>query len=274
MTHRTASIGRVVLGIDAAWTATEPSGVALAVENAGRWRLAAVDACYDHFVERAVGTDPRFDRPHGALAEAARLVEAVSRLAGRTPDCVAIDMPVGPTPITGRRRCDDEISKAYGARKAAVHSPTRDRPGRISDALGAGFAAIGFPVCVKAPAHGLIEVYPHAALIEFMGEKERLPCKAGKTTTYWTGQSLEERHRKLRAVWLRIVEALETRIAGVAAALPVPPSDLRGWRLKAFEDRLDAVVCAAVAIAALNGEADARGDAKGAIWVPKAAGAS
>ena len=103
-----------------------------------------------------------------------------------------------------------------------------------------------------------------------MGEPERLPYKAAKTTTYWPGLLVNERHRKLREVWARIVEALDGRIGGTAAALPVPPHDARGWPLKAFEDKLDAVVCAAVAIAALNGEADAHGDHEGAIWVPRA----
>ncbi len=276
MADPVGAIGRAVLGIDAAWTATEPSGVALAAEEPSGWRLVAVEAGYDHFVARAAGADlglgrPRLGRPRGAIAQAAQLVDAASRLAGRAPDCIAIDMPVGPRPITRRRCCDDEISKAYGGRKAAVHSPTKDRPGSISDALSASFAAIGFPVRVKAPAQGLIEVYPHAALIEFMGEEERLPYKAAKTTTYWSGHPLQERQQKLRAVWARIIQALETRIAGIAAALPVPaPGDV-GWRLKAFEDKLDAVVCAAVAIAALNGDAVAHGDEEGAIWVPKGA---
>jgi predicted RNase H-like nuclease len=164
------------------------------------------------------------------------------------------------------------MSRLYGARKAAVHSPSAARPGPISDGLRAGFEALGLPVRTQPPALGLIEVYPHAALIEFMGEKERLPYKAGKTLTYWPGLSIVERQQKLRAVWLRIVEALETRIAGVSAALPIPAPEVRGWRLKAFEDKLDAIVCAAVAVAALNGDAVAHGDAEGAIWVPRGAG--
>jgi predicted RNase H-like nuclease len=114
----------------------------------------------------------------------------------------------------------------------------------------------------------LIEVYPHAALIEFLRESERLPYKAAKTLTYWPDLPVKERRWKLRVVWTRIVEALDRRIAGVAAALAVPPLEVRGWRLKAHEDKLDAVVCAAVAIAALNGEAVPHGDAEGAIWVP------
>ncbi len=261
---------RAVLGVDAAWTETEPSGVALAVEDASLWRLLAVEASYAHFLDRAHGLEPGVGRPKGSKPDAGVLVAAVSRLIGRAPDCVAIDMPVGPNPIIGRRACDDAISRCYGARKAAVHSPNAARLGPISDALRAGFAALGFPVCVAPPAHGLIEVYPHAALIEFMEEPERLPYKAAKTTTYWPGLLINERHRKLREVWARIVEALDGRIGGTSAALPVPPHDARGWPLKAFEDKLDAVVCAAVAIAALNGEADAHGDHEGAIWVPRA----
>jgi predicted RNase H-like nuclease len=54
----------------------------------------------------------------------------------------------------------------------------------------------------------------------------------------------------------------------VKAALRPPAPEIRGWRLKAYEDRLDAVVCAAVAIAGLKGDARAFGDENAAIWVP------
>ena len=37
---------RVVLGIDAAWTTSEPSGVALAAETSGGWHLIAAEAPY------------------------------------------------------------------------------------------------------------------------------------------------------------------------------------------------------------------------------------
>ena len=158
----------------------------------------------------------------------------------------------------------EPLRRAEGGRAFAE----RGAAGPISDALRADFAAFDLEVCTAPPADGLIEVYPHAALIAFMGAPERLPYKAGKTRTYWPTLSLEDRRRKLRAVWSRIVEALDRRIAGVAAALAVPAPEARGWRLKAFEDRLDAVVCAAVAIAALDGRAVAYGDAEGAIWVP------
>jgi predicted RNase H-like nuclease len=49
---------------------------------------------------------------------------------------------------------------------------------------------------------------------------------------------------------------------------PPSPRAVLGRSLKAYEDKLDAIVCAAVAIACLNGIAKAFGDADSAIWVP------
>ena len=150
-----------------------------------------------------------------------------------------------------------------------MHSPSAARPGPISDALRADFAAFGLEVCIAPPAHGLIEVYPHAALIEFMGARERLPYKAGKTHDLLAGPAARGPARESCARSGR--ESSRRWTAGSRASrrrLPSRRPDVRGWRLKAFEDRLDAVVCAAVAIAALDGRAVAYGDAEGAIWVP------
>ena len=179
-------------------------------------------------------------------------------------------MPLALTPIVGRRASDLLISRAYGAAKAATHSPSALRPGQLSDKLREDFQGQGFALCtaegVRTP--GLMEVYPHTALLALTGDPVRLTYKAGKTTTYWPAAPLDERRTRLREVWRRIVAALDRQIAGVAEALP-PPAETRGRALKAYEDRLDAVVCAYVAIAALRGEARAYGDEDSAIWVPR-----
>jgi len=47
-----------------------------------------------------------------------------------------------------------------------------------------------------------------------------------------------------------------------------PSTDARGYELKAFEDALDAVVCARVGACVLDGKAKLYGDRKSAIWVP------
>ncbi len=263
---------RAVLGIDAAWTATQPSGVALAIETDSGWRLAALEASYDRFLARAKGAAPGEIRPGGSRPNAAELLAAGHAICGRRVDLVAIDMPLSRRPITGRRVADRLVSERYGGRAAATHSPGKERPGKISDRLRAEFEAEGFGLCTAPPAQrfiqGLIEVYPHPALIEFLKAERRLEYKAGKSGVYWPALSLVERHLNLRAVWARIVLALERRIAGVAEALPRPDPQVRGWRLKSYEDRLDAVVCAAVAIAFIDGQAVAYGDEDAAIWVP------
>jgi predicted RNase H-like nuclease len=264
---------RAVLGIDAAWTEKQPSGVALAVEAEGGWRLAAVEASYAGFIARADGAAMGDERPRGEKPDAAKLLEAAWSICGRRVDLIAVDMPLSRDPIVGRRPCDNQISSKFGGAGAGVHSPNENRPGRLSDALRATFEAEGYALRTtrqdSSPlAHGVVEVYPHAALIRFFGEKRRLEYKAGKTLTYWPQLSRDDRRVKLRSVWTRIVEALDRRIAGVAAALPPPAVDMNGWRLKAYEDKLDAVVCAAVAIKALDGEAEACGDGGAAIWVP------
>jgi predicted RNase H-like nuclease len=264
---------RVVLGIDAAWKATEPSGVALAKETTAGWRLVVVESSYAHFAARAAARTPE-GPPRGEPPDVAALLEACCRLAGRAPDLVAVDMPLARTPIVGRRASDLEVSREFGAAKAATHSPSALRPGWLADKLREDFARAGFTLCtasgVRAP--GLIEVYPHAALLALTGDKLRLPYKAGKTTIYWPETTLDVRRVRLREVWGRIVAALDNEIAGVAEALPPPGPgpDVRGWALKAYEDKLDAVICAYVAIAALDGRAKPYGDQDSAIWVPLA----
>jgi predicted RNase H-like nuclease len=198
------------------------------------------------------------------------LLAACRRLAGRAPDLVALDMPLARTPIVGRRASDRAISSAFGAAKAATHSPSVLRPGPVADKLREDFAREGFPLCtaegLRSP--GIMEVYPHAALLALTGDRVRLTYKAGKTTTYWPDAPLAERQARVREVWRRIVGLLEPRIAGVAAALPPPGPDVRGRAAKAYEDSLDAVICAWVAISALEGRARAFGDAGSAVWVP------
>jgi predicted RNase H-like nuclease len=261
-------VRRAVLGIDAAWTLTQPSGVALAVETEAVWRLAALEASYGHFVARGAGVEPGDERPCGERPNPAELLAAAQQICGRAVDCVAVDMPLSMHPIVGRRLCDRLVSELYGARAAATHSPSALRPGAISDRLRAEFETQGLALGAEPPSRALIEVYPHPALIEFLKAERRLEYKAGKTGAYWPESSLDERHVKLRDVWARIVLALERRIAGVAERLPRPPDSVRGSGLKAYEDKLDAVVCAAVAIAFLDGRATAFGDKGAEIWVP------
>ena len=251
---------KIVLGIDAAWTAANPSGVALVAETDGIWRIVAVAASFEDFIGLAGD-----DEGSGPAA----LIAAAARLAGRIPDLVTVDMPMMDAPILARRAADNAVNRAYAGRGAGTHSPTVIRPGAVGRALEAGLSAAGYPLAtldIRPPCR--IEIYPHPALIELLGAAYRLPYKAGNTGKYWRGLPLIERRLRLYEVWATIVAAMDGVIAGSSDFLALPPANARGRSLKAFEDRLDAVVAAHVGAMALDGRARPYGDAASAVWVP------
>jgi predicted RNase H-like nuclease len=272
---------RLVLGIDAAWTEKNPSGVALAQEDSNGWRLIAVESSYERFRERAKGREPQA-QPSGEKPDVPSLLDACRRLAEREPDLVAVDMPLSRCRITGPRQSDRCLSAAFAALWAGAYSPNELRPGPISPQMRDQFKKREYPLCTRGDVTtpGLIEVYPHPALLSLITEERRLSLfddnkrlryKIGKTKQYWEDiPSPRERREKLREVWSHIVIALDQEIGCVDAKLgPAPHADARLQLWKAYEDRLDAIICAWVAIRALDGEAEAFGNDVSAIWVPR-----
>jgi predicted RNase H-like nuclease len=294
----------VVLGIDAAWTAARPSGVALTAKKPTGWHLIAVAPSYCYFISLSrqrckvhlsrsgedvaahcmagEGVPPTVDsalakyspvvpaRPSGSLPEVAPLLAAASSLCGDAVDLVAADIPLARSPIVGRRYSDNQVSRAYGSRKCGAYTPSIVRPGALSDVLTKDFARAGYPLLTQAiTPPGVIEVYPHPALVELSGARERLPYKASKVGRYWPSATPLERRGRLFQQWHEIAVLLEGEIAGVTAALPQLGSDARGVEMKAHEDMLDAIICAWVGICALDGRAMPYGDDDAAIWVPK-----
>ena len=255
----------VVLGIDAAWTLGNPSGVALVARAGSTWRLIRASSSYQGFL----GGPPHV-RPTGGRAPVGELLAHSVSLASDSVTLVAVDMPLARDPIVGRRTSDDAVSRAFGAMKCAVHSPSALRPGAVSDDFTAEFACAGYDLVTDGAfgVAGVIEVYPHPALVRLCAANERLRYKYGKLRGYWRDLDREACLAALRGVWAQIVAALEPEVAGAAEHLTIPPPGSPTWMMKAFEDTLDAVVCAWVGICALEGRAEPFGDGASAIWVP------
>lgn len=260
-----------VLGIDAAWTPHNPSGVALVARSDAGWRLVALEASYQRFLALADPSTVPDARLTGSLPDPAALLAACRVLLdGGSVSVVAVDMPVSDGPIVGRRVSDNLVSSAWGARGCGTHTGNETRPGPISDRLRLGFQAAGIPLRTTTWAvPSLIEAYPHPALVELTASSYRVPYKAANVRKYWPLLPPAERRANLLRQWRRIVECMDKQIEGVAAAFPELPATARGVDLKAVEDKLDAVTCAWIGITALEGNACAYGDDHSAIWIPK-----
>lgn len=218
----------VFVGVDLAWSRRNPSGGAVLVGN----RLVAwrADLSDDDEIVAFVGSS---------------LVEGGAAV-------VAVDAPLAVPNVTGARRCDRELSAAWGAYRAGAHPANRSRLAGAGDVRGETIAArlaaaYGFAQAAPiAPAPGarlLCEVYPHPAHVSLFGLRERFRYKA---KSGWD----------IPARWAAFVE-YQCHLAELAHADPPllgaheltahAVTGLRGRSLKALEDALDALTCAYVA---------------------------
>jgi predicted RNase H-like nuclease len=256
-----------ILGIDAAWTPHNPSGVALIRQvGTGSWQAVAAESSYERFIDR-FGTSSSKCPPGRALVS--RLLDVAKRAAETEIVLVVIDIPLSTEAINGRRTADQKISTIFGGFGCAAHSPTPSRPGKVSEVLRDELETRGYPLATASERllrPSLIESYPHPLLLSIMNVAYRYPYKVSKTKTYWPYLSREARleriARNLERIRLRLGESIE----GIEPLLPVAPGSFAA--LKPIEDMIDAFVCAWAGIQVLAGRAEPLGDERAAIWVP------
>jgi len=274
-------MAKFILGIDAAWTAHHPAGVALVkIPARGQPQLVRAARSYEEFCQ--ITADGKIDWParvHGSAPNIPALLAVCEKLTGRTPNVIALDIPIGPRLINGRRTADKMVTKAYITRKAGTHSPTAQRPGPISRMLfeqltqrGCEWLNAEASSQQNKNARIFIEVYPHPAIIELLGLDERLKYKVSKLQKYWPELDRDQRRISVVKNLNRLRSALNKRIAGVAQWLPAAQSFEQASQLKGYEDTLDAIVCAWIGCEFLAGRCVAYGDRESAIWLPKTLG--
>jgi len=264
----------VILAIDAAWTDSEPSGVAVVTSSGGRWRCIALAPSYEAFISLSNGSDVDWNAPrfNGGMPEINSLLDAASRLGGVHVDLVTIDMPVATVKITGRRQADDCISKEYGGRGCGTHTPSSMRPGKIGKYITEQFEAAGYSIATKTELPGrtmrLVEVYPHPALLTLLGSEYRIPYKVAKSLRYWPKTTTVQRIEKLLNEFQTIIGTLARIFGPIPLRLPQAVEVPSLATLKRYEDAIDALLCAWVGICYLEGKAIAFGDETSSIWCP------
>jgi predicted RNase H-like nuclease len=189
---------------------------------------------------------------------------------------VAVDAPVVVRNASGMRRCERLVSRRYGARGASCYPSNRANPSftdggrawRLADELGLDTALD------SVSPRRVIEVYPHAAIVELFDLSTVLRYKRGRRRT------VEARQGEL----LRLMTLIES-LADADPAMSV--AGHRAWidarstieaatrpLHLAVEDAVDAVVCAYVSLVGLvdSDRLETFGnDAEGAIIVPRRA---
>ena len=150
--HGTKTMGREiisVLGIDAAWGYTKPSGIALIrLCPGGRgWDLVAVAPSYNAFIDFANDTPVHWGRQNAPYhREPANLLNAAERLlCGNRVSVVSVDMPMAMDPIVGQRVADHLIAQDFVPMGCGPYTPTTNLPGQISVAMRNGFNRCGLP---------------------------------------------------------------------------------------------------------------------------------
>jgi predicted RNase H-like nuclease len=262
-----------ILAIDAAWTASEPSAVALLQQLDNHWHCRALAPSYAQFI--SLSNDLPVDwskKTTGQVPDMAQLLNAAINISGQKPAIITVDMPVSNVLITGYRAAERAIAKAFSKKGCAAHAPSATRPGKISEAYTKRLEQHGFELGVVGTEAGtvnrLLEVYPHPALLRLMNAEYRLEYKAGKTSRYWPELSISERKQKLYYIYKNILAVLGQVIQDIDLDISESLIQQPFSHFKRYEDAIDALVCGWVGMQYLAGKASAHGDDSGAIWVP------
>ncbi|MDW7674914.1 MAG: DUF429 domain-containing protein [Bacillota bacterium] len=255
---------RYILGIDAAWSTKNPSGVALLESNPNQQpKLIKVGRSYEEFQNGLVNLDLKVT---GSFPSFSELLEPIPR-----PIIIALDIPMAPFLIEGRREVDQALSREYGRYKAAVHSPTKDRPGIIATAIFEQLKNLGYQWAIDYKHENVFfEVYPHASIIELFGYSERLTYKVNKKAKYWPNATKAERKQNIISKLNELRDHLASLIDISEKLIPRLDRTVqyKDKFLKGYEDLLDATVCAVTGYYYLQGKIKPFGDKDGVAWVP------
>ncbi|MFN8466801.1 MAG: DUF429 domain-containing protein [Caldilineaceae bacterium] len=201
----------------------------------------------------AVIQDGRMVAATGVLGSDAEILRFVADyLPANAAAVVAVDAPLCVPNAEGRRRCDHEVSLAWGAYEAGAYPANRrllavDGVVR-GESLAAALAADhGFLQAAPLPLHGrgrcVCEVFPHPAHVGLFGLPRTLKYKRKP------GRSAEDAAAEF-ARYQQLLAGLNTAdppLAGLEPWTNVDSAALRGRARQELEETLDAVTCAYVA---------------------------
>lgn len=219
------------IGLDLAWSSKNPTGGAVLSGDASGARL----------VEASL------------LSDDASLLAFIDRHAPAGPAIVAIDAPLWVPNETGKRPAEAELGMVFGRYQAGAHPANRQHLTNYNggmvrgEAITAAMEARGFVhdphIPAGQPVRRVVEVYPHPAMVALFGLARTLKYKRKSQGAVAMHEAWQQYHGHLAAL-----EQADPALTGLDELLAVRPSELVGARLKNHEDRMDAVMCAYIAL--------------------------
>ncbi len=228
----------ICIGLDLAWSPRNPSGI------------ATVQVIKDPWLGKWTGilTDCRI------LQTDTEILNYIQSRAGRDPEpcLIAVDAPLRVPNLTGQRKAEAELNRVFRAYEAGAHPANRRllaRDGQVrGEALVQALSNWGFQERAEIQQGSLTrqvtEVFPHSAMVSLFGLSRTLKYKARPKRTWQERQQawhLYQHH-------LRSLTLADPALSGHEALLQVEVGSLKGRALKDYEDRVDALMCAYVAL--------------------------
>jgi predicted RNase H-like nuclease len=218
------------IGIDLAWSPRNLTGAAVIVGD------ASGGVCIDHAL----------------LHDDDAITAYIARHAGDGPALVAVDAPLAVPNASGRRPVEGEISRIFRSYQAGPHPANRQLltfEGVVrGEALVAALAAHDFAhtmgIAAGALVRQVVEVFPHPAMIALFGLPRTLKYKARPRRSLALRVSEWGRYQ----AYLRGLAIADPPLRGHEALLTQDVSALAGRRLKQYEDQIDALLCAYIAL--------------------------
>jgi predicted RNase H-like nuclease len=224
------------IGIDLAWSASNTSGAAVVVGDAQAGTLAD---------SALLGSD-------------AEIAAYVAHHSQTDTVLVAIDAPLRVPNQAGLREAEAALGRVFGRYEASAHAANRRQLTRYNqgEVRGEVLAALleqqglrqASAIAAGVAARQFTEVYPHAAMVALFGLARTLKYK------YRNKRSRAERMHAWQCYQehMRDLQHAEPALHGHETLLEQDIASLRGQALKHYEDRIDALLCAYIALYAFR----------------------
>lgn len=227
------AMNAVAVGIDLAWSGRNPTGVSLLRWGGKRATLIAAP------------TTVRSDD---------QIIDAIRPYAAESTLIVAIDAPTLVPNLTGQRRAESLLNTRFRRYDAGAHPSNRTRLGGYNNGMVRGeqivtrLAELDIAhtpyIEPRISVRACFEVYPHPAMIALFSLTKTLKYKQKPTSTAQSRQAaFQEYQRHLKGL----------QNATPACSLPADLLEqslisLNQRQIKDYEDRLDSVLCAYIAL--------------------------